>query len=233
MGDGFRFGAVPTAAIRDQRVTHAQLRVLAELSTYADEDGWCFPHQQTMADHLGIVRETVNRHVARLVALGYVETQAQYRNDGGRRGSRYRVVMDTGDVRLTDTGDVTVSVTGDVRASVTARTPHENTPEEHPIGTPRAPFEDEFEALWVQYPRKIDKAKARRKYVALRRAGIEHARLLSAVAFYAAAKAGSDDRFVKHAATFLNDSWEEWEHGPPSNPKAPTQPNRFDRWAEG
>ena len=125
--DGHRFGAVPTAAIRDVRVTHAQLRVLAELSTYGDKHGWCFPKQELMAEHLGVTRENLNRHLAALRRLGYVETRPQRRSDGTRRSNQYRVIYDTSpgrqealqcdgehhtdSVTLSDTLNVTVSVT--------------------------------------------------------------------------------------------------------------------------
>lgn len=141
-----RFAAVPTKAIRDPEVGRAALQVLCELATYASRDGWCEPKQATMAEHLGISRENVNRHLRSLVALGYVEVRPQYRDDGGRRSNRYRVVLDyeptdTGGVSPSDTGGVAESVTGGVAESVTARTHQQNTPTEHhsPLGESRVP----------------------------------------------------------------------------------------------
>lgn len=135
MSEGYRFAAVPTAAVRDPRVSKEQFRTLAELSTYADAEGWCWPRQRVMAEHLGITRQTVNAHLKAMETLGYVEIQAQHREDGGRRENRYRVVLDTPPVNPEpDKGCQTQELQGMSAPEATARTPQENTPEEHPTG---------------------------------------------------------------------------------------------------
>lgn len=122
MGDGFRFGVVSTAAIRDPNVTAAQLRVLAEIATFADKDGWCVVRQQVVGDHLGISQQAVGKHVKALVALGHLLTEARYGDDGSRRASRYCVRLDpptTSEVVTPTTPEVAGPTTPEVVASRT------------------------------------------------------------------------------------------------------------------
>lgn len=74
-----------------------------------------------------------------------------------------------------------------------------------------------FDAFWAAYPRRVDKKPARKAWRAARRrapaetitaAAAEYARQVQA--------AGTQPRFVKHPATWLNaDGWTETEHTPP------------------
>jgi hypothetical protein len=66
-----------------------------------------------------------------------------------------------------------------------------------------ATFDDDFETLWSEYPRKVDRGKALKAYTARRRSGVPGDDLLAAVRNYAVAKAGSDPAFIKHGSTFF------------------------------
>ncbi|MDE2100574.1 MAG: helix-turn-helix domain-containing protein [Patescibacteria group bacterium] len=89
-----RFSIFSAKAVFDSRIGDSELRVLAAIGTYTDEDGWCFPHQETIAGRIGRSRSVVSRAVGRLVACGYVETENRVRRGRGRVGLRYRVVID-------------------------------------------------------------------------------------------------------------------------------------------
>ena len=89
--------------------------------------------------------------------------------------------------------------------------------------------EAEFESWWKLYPRKTDKARARKTFVARRRAGVPFADLERACLHYATSVANAEPQFVKHAATFLagdDGPWSEWitrgpsrrRHDVPSRP---------------
>lgn len=41
---------------------------LAVIASFANGDGRCFPSQQTLADRMGVTRETANRRIKRLLA---------------------------------------------------------------------------------------------------------------------------------------------------------------------
>jgi helix-turn-helix protein len=85
-------------------------------------------------------------------------------------------------------------------------------------------FEDEFEQWWIQYPRRVAKAHARRAYEAVRRKGKATAEeLLSGAMRYAAEKAREDPKFTKHPATWLNGQCWLDESAPPPRPNGGLQ----------
>ena len=89
-----RYTIFQSRAVVDPNLTDRELRVLALLGTYSDRNGWCFPHQQTLADRLGTSRQLVNRSIKTLVALSYIEKRDRYRDDGGIAGCEYRIMLD-------------------------------------------------------------------------------------------------------------------------------------------
>jgi len=86
------------------------------------------------------------------------------------------------------------------------------------VGSPQPaaePYTSDFEAWWSGYPRKTDKADARKHYQARRRQGIPHERLIEARDAYLAAQAaaGIEPGYLKYGATFLSGpdgSWSEY-----------------------
>jgi DNA-binding transcriptional MocR family regulator len=89
-----RLCIIPSDAVSDKRLTHVQLRVLLAIGSYTGKDRAAFPKQQTVADMLGLARETVNRALAALKRFGYIEIEHQRRSDGGQRENLYWVKLD-------------------------------------------------------------------------------------------------------------------------------------------
>ena len=89
-----RLCIVPSEAVSDARLTHVQLRVLLAIGSFTGKDKAAFPKQQTIADMLGLARETVNRAIGALKRFGYIEVEAQKRPDGGQKESLYWVKLD-------------------------------------------------------------------------------------------------------------------------------------------
>lgn len=88
-------------------------------------------------------------------------------------------------------------------------------------------IEQDFEDWWKLYPKKIEKASALKAYRARRVAKAPSEALIAAVRNYATAVEHTERQYVKHAATFLNNSWSEWVDGPPkdwSSGKVSAQP---------
>ncbi|MAM95691.1 DnaA N-terminal domain-containing protein [Parvibaculum sp.] len=89
-----RLSIIPAAAVADPNLNETCLRVLGQIGTYTDNEGWCFPRQGEIGKVLGIGRPAVNRAVAKLAELGYLEVHPQRRKDGGKAANLYRVVLD-------------------------------------------------------------------------------------------------------------------------------------------
>lgn len=89
-----RLCIIPSDAVSDTRLTHVQLRVLLAIGSFTGKDRAAFPKQKTIAEMLGLARETVNRAIAALKRFGYIEVEHQKRPDGGQKESLYWVKLD-------------------------------------------------------------------------------------------------------------------------------------------
>ncbi len=85
------FARVAAAAVFDEKMPAAALRVLAAVASYADAAGVCFPAVSTIADRLGLTRRMVQRHMRALEVGGYVERQTTKRSRGGFGANLYRL----------------------------------------------------------------------------------------------------------------------------------------------
>lgn len=140
-----RFSVVPSKAVSDQSLTHAQFRTLSAIGCHGDKDGWCWPSHRKLAEILGKDERSVRKDVAILVKLGYLQKAPQYRKDGSQTSNRYRLVFDTPETdQEDDHGQDPLSMIdtpGRVAMDLPYRTPHKNAPLNAPK-TPPAPPAD-------------------------------------------------------------------------------------------
>ena len=87
-----RWGKVRAWWLRHPDIGADHFGVLAALSTYADEQGFCEPSQATLARWLKRSRPWVNRVIAELVEAGLLEKVARTRNNGGTTSCRYHLL---------------------------------------------------------------------------------------------------------------------------------------------
>ena len=70
---GPRLSIIPARFVEDTRPDLSHYKVLNALGRHLDSDGWCRVKQTTLADAIGLSRETVCRKLNNLVEWGYVE----------------------------------------------------------------------------------------------------------------------------------------------------------------
>lgn len=87
-----RFGLLPAAWVMRDDLGLDEIGVLACLSIYADRDGWCFPKQATLAQHLKRSRPWVIKVLNRLVEHGLIERFHQFSATGAQLPCRYRLL---------------------------------------------------------------------------------------------------------------------------------------------
>lgn len=68
----------------------------------------------------------------------------------------------------------------------------------------------DFEGWWHAYPRKIGKPQALSAYRLRRKEGASAEELALARDNYLATKDGVEQKFIKHARSFLGPNWSEW-----------------------
>lgn len=103
--DRGRWGRIPAWWLDHPDLDADGLAVLAALSTYADEEGTCWPSQATLAGKLKRSRSTVNRLIGRLQEIGMLTVERRSAGDGGRLSSLYRLRLSPPDAGH-DTGVV-------------------------------------------------------------------------------------------------------------------------------
>lgn len=76
---------------------------------------------------------------------------------------------------------------------------------------PKPLWEWEFDLIWPEYPRKLNRKLALAAYVALRRKKVPFGELRDAVRLYARQRANEDPKFTLRAETFFgpNERWKE------------------------
>lgn len=67
--------------------------VLLALSNYADDEGYAWPKQTTIASWVNRTRESVNASLGRLEKIGYIKSEQTYRDDGGKSFKRYKLIF--------------------------------------------------------------------------------------------------------------------------------------------
>jgi DNA-binding transcriptional MocR family regulator len=181
------------AIARDPRVTASAFRLLYIIAGFVNRtSGDAWPGQQRLARELGVSVRTIQRDIDQLVALGYLTIT---RSRGRGRTNRYRLA-----------------------ASAPLPQGEIFPPQKKTKTRSRAWHLDltAFEAFWESYPRKLDKAAALKAFSAVLRAGKATAlELLEGSQRYAHERTGQDQKYTKHAATWLSkESWKNEAEGP-------------------
>ena len=70
-----RLSIIPSEAVFDRRLGHADIRVLCALATFADRNGKCWPATTTLAQKLRVSDRRVRICLRKLEASGYLRTE--------------------------------------------------------------------------------------------------------------------------------------------------------------
>jgi hypothetical protein len=90
---GGRWGRAPAWWLQHPATNLDLVGVLCALCTYADKDGFCEPSQATIARQLKRSRPWVNRVIADLTELGFIEKEVRQRkHNNGTTSCRYRLL---------------------------------------------------------------------------------------------------------------------------------------------
>lgn len=98
------YSIIPARAVQDDSLHPTSLKVLAALCIHTNGHGICFPSLLTLGRHLSVARETVSRHITRLVKAGYVrrleakDYPKGVKKKGVRMTNRYQVLFNGNDL---------------------------------------------------------------------------------------------------------------------------------------
>jgi len=91
-----RFSIAPAAAVSDKEMPDSVFRTLACLGVFGDKNGWCWPALETIAKMRGVSKPRISQDIKILVKMGYVQKEAQFRNNE-QQTNRYRILFDRND----------------------------------------------------------------------------------------------------------------------------------------
>ena len=217
---------VMTDVWKYSKASGSDLLVLVAIADMADDETReCWPSIGYLARKCRIkdehhVRTIIRKNLAeKLGEVVVVENGGKASRRGGLRSNLYRITVylpaEDESEDPTTPGHRPPSGNHDPRLQTpldprlqTPQTPGHRPPESSLIhqvepSKTRGAFEDDFETVWSLYPKRVDRGKALRAYIARRRAGASAEDLLAATQHYAAAMQGTEARFIKHGATFF------------------------------
>lgn len=93
------FARVPSAAIIDDQLTHAQVRILATICTYANNQGFAWPNLKTIQEKAGVNHKTLDKAMRKLKKQGYITVVSKHRSHPKWKrvmGCVYRIIFDKG-----------------------------------------------------------------------------------------------------------------------------------------
>ncbi len=212
-----------------------------------EHDGWAWMSQATLALDLGMPLRTVQFAFAALIRGGHLITKRRGRTETSLYHLALKDQSDTQPIADHEPQSIAdqVGVNRKIRQSDTQKTarvirnPLRTNPlkehseesveenqtlpldlgEEEPTARQSLTLDVEgaFESFWNQYPRKVDKAAAKKAYqrvIAKKQATPDE--LLTGAMRYAAERCGQDSKYTKHPTTWLNaGSWANEAPAPP------------------
>ena len=171
--------------------------VLMGLASYCNEEGECWPRQETLAQRTCQSIRTVRDHLAWLEANGYI--QREHRNTtSGRRSDMYLVTINT-----TQPAKTAACANGKKPQSQPAKTAACSILESVINNTPTV--QDSALAIYQAYPRKVGKLAALKAIEKALKVSDSASILASVQRFAAQVKTErTEERFIPHPSTWFN-----------------------------
>ena len=190
-------------AMKQQGLKPATKIVLYWLADHHNgETNKCFPSLTRLAECCEMDKTSVIRHIDFLMVHGFIRKVKEKRSDGGFTSNTY--ILNLAEPKSQNT----TSPSGKTQPPLVAK--HDPNLVSHNLGSNEVVIVrsideviDYFKEFWSRYPRKVGKAQAE-KSIAKALTKIEGDELLRKVDLFASVCKGKDQKFVPHAATWLN-----------------------------
>jgi DNA-binding transcriptional regulator YhcF (GntR family) len=173
-----------------QKLPTKEKFVLIMMANYADEDGKCWPSMNRLCEDTGMKKDSVIRAIKSLEEMGLAEVERR-KIEGVNLPNIYHLNL-RGVVADSDQGVVAHSEDGS--RSQRLKPIIEPITRDSIVG---------FEKFWLACPRRIGKEAARKAYEKARKTTSD-SELLEGMRRYAATRAGQDEQYTVHPATWLN-----------------------------
>lgn len=203
-------------AMKQRGLKPATKIVLFCLADRHNPDYGCFPDHKTLAADAEMSERSIRDHLDILEKAGLITRETGARKDGTFASTRYVLAFDGRRQNLPSAKSADGEITSPPTAKFAAHR-RQNLPT-NPVIEPRnesvsvamparkpetrnALFDD----FWSIYPKKVGKEAARKNFDKAVKAGADPAAIIDGARRYAAAVAGRDSRYTKHAQGWLTD----------------------------
>lgn len=159
--------------------------VLILLANYADEKNSCYPSEKHLAKLAGVTDRTIRRSLKWLNENAYLDIIHV-----SGTSNRYILRVDA-HVHTTQEADV-----------LTPRTLMSTNTKDKTKDKTRELSSDKFIEFWKEYPRKISKHQAHKVFAKIDEKHYD--KIIFATKVFANANINTEEKFIPHAATFLN-----------------------------
>lgn len=182
-----------------QLPTPSHKLVLLKLADHANDYGYAYPGVVGIAKACGLHDRSIRRILSDLRKLGVIKISEE-ENPETKKPITYRITIDTHVIPTPDIG-VHAPLTS---ASMTPDTHVKETIIE-PSVEPSDIYIDGFKEFYELYPRKKSPLKAKAAYLKARKE-TDHESIIRGLREYIAhiCREGTEDKFIKHPATWLN-----------------------------
>jgi len=242
------FAQIPTAILRDQKLSVFAKILFAILTTYANpKTSKCWPSMRRLSADAGCSKRTCQRAISELESRGLIVCERRTEDGSNEPASNLYQITGTASQSpggVTDTVGTAsqslhvpqdshevvtvVPVGSDCGAQELYQEKYTNKEFVHVSKQPNQ-YSSDFEAFWAAYPRREGKRSAWRRWQARLRAGATADEMTAGAQTYASKikQDGRETKFVKLAATFLGPD----EHFREAV-EAETQPVETIQWAK-
>lgn len=181
-------------ALKIKGLTPTKKFILVILGNYADEKGTCYPSYRHLADMIGL-KDTkgVQRAIKEFEEKGYLTIQHRVNSKGAYTSNRYYLNLSIG--LDTHRGEETLAQG--------VQEPY-NTKDDTKTNTTSSDNEyiHEFEIFWKHYPRKLGKFQASKSFGKYDEK--HYSKIIYATKVFAQENINTEEKFIPHPTTFLN-----------------------------
>ena len=179
-------------ALKINGLTPTKKLVLVILANYADEKGTCYPSYKHLAKMIGLetTTRTIQNAIKEFEELGLLKIEHRKLDNGGYTSNRYHLSLNALPSVLSNTPPV---VNDDTSLVSTATTNTKDNTKE---------YIHEFELFWKHYPRKLGKHQASISFFKYNEK--DYSKIIYATKVFAQENLSTDEKFIPHATTFLN-----------------------------
>lgn len=203
------FAIIPADIRYDKEIPNIAKLLYAEITALCNNTGYCWATNNYFADLYGISKYTVSRGINTLINHNYLVSKTVYKDNTKEIEKRILSIADS-----------TISVGGIVKKSnrgidenrnrgIVKNRKGNNTSINNNIYSANFDKDDAFERFWSLYPRHTNKKKAYNSFIKKCSDETVLQKMLSAVVDHKETEQWQNEKFIPHAATWLNG--ERWE----------------------